>query len=596
MVNSPVPSEHASDLAEGYTDEQVAELKADADAEATAFKTEMRGLLSHLNELYLHQLDADIQPGNPDSDEFMRLTEVREDILDNRRTALRLRDTMENTVADFAAYRKTLPATNPTIRGPVTRRYNQYMAEFRVDEQRHTANAHVVKMTQLLETCNGNLAHVRAQIDLARVAATAPPDAEAAPAADADDGADVANAASAHAPAITETHRRRTEFTRTDISVSSAKDKDHSGRTSRDVDKDFGDSTLPHAPAASSRGRSGGNPLTPDDKRDKVSSTGAGGNPSAVARDTAHPDSSRSVRGNPLPSRDRDTESIFGPFGSDIAVSSSSTSGAASTPLAFTADGTSLLPATDTGPDFSRYGSNPFYIHSVIKLPIPVDVTYTSTKEPLVSQTQLQPLPPESFNGNFAYWPRFRDSFIRLVHAPGRYMSDADRLRYLVQALKGDALAIAAGYNPSHGEGNYHHVTAALEEEFYRPFQACKVLHQEFLQLKPRNGTTEALRHFAEDTVTLVRLLRDYNDDLNRDRLAIEAWMEKIPNQTRLEMCRSLGPDPELTLEDAVRTLRRVVRWQTNAAIFSSSCGLGNQVLHGSSGNPRAITAGPSQS
>ncbi|KAH7705546.1 zinc knuckle protein [Aphelenchoides avenae] len=595
MVDSDVHSEHSAESGaeDGYTVEQ---LKDDADAEATAFNTSMELKLERLAELISQAFSVDTQPGNPDLDELKRLSDVREELLHNRDTTLRLRDVLQRQVHDFDAYHNSLPASKPYIRGPISKRFNQYMAAYQLKARREEALAHADEMGQLLAACDANIVTLEAQVRLARVSAVDPPVADAAPAIDDADGVSGADAAPTLEAegAHTERRRKTDEPVRATTSASSVKKKDQPGRTTRDADRDFGDPTLPHGPDATSRGRSGGNPLTPDDKSSPLSSTGAGGNPSASALDSGGSDSFRRARGNPLPSRDRDTESIFGPLRSDIASSSSSTR-ATSTPLGFTAVGDSLLPTKDTGPDFSLYGSNPFYLNSVVKLPIPVDITYdAATKQPLISQTQLQPLAPPTFNGNFIYWPMFRDDFIRLVHAPGGCLSDAERLRYLTQALNGDALAMIAGYSASHGGGQYHHVTRALEEEYFRPFQACKVLHHDFLQMKPRNGSPEALRQFADLTIQAVNLLRDYDDDINRDRFAIENWMEKIPNQTRLEMCRTLEPAPTLTLEDAVRTLKRVLYSQNNAAIFSPTCGLGHPGQLRSSGNPLAIAAKPS--
>ncbi|KAH7709396.1 Pao retrotransposon peptidase family protein [Aphelenchoides avenae] len=190
-------------------------------------------------------------------------------------------------------------------------------------------------------------------------------------------------------------------------------------------------------------------------------------------------------------------------------------------------------------------------------------------------------------------YPKFRDAFIRMVHAPGRYMSDAERLRYLIGSLRGSATTIAATYTSSHGEGNYHHVTAALEAEYYKPFQACRMLHKYFLELRPKSGTAVELNRFAANTIGIVRLLRDYDDYLNHEKLAVEAWMEKISQAARLEMCRYLEPTSRLSLEDVVRALQKYTSWQQNAYVFSDSCGLGAQYKN-VSGGLQAILAPPS--
>ncbi|KAH7691291.1 gag protein, partial [Aphelenchoides avenae] len=529
MVNTPVPSDNSeagSAVADDRTEEQIRELREEAEEEANAFKTSMKDKLKRLDELMAEDFNVQIQAGNPDLDEFRRLTRIRTQLIDCRSATVRLNDVLQQQMRDFDAYRRTLPAAVPRLRSIANRCYNQCHADFQLDDKEVQARVHADKMSERLQSCEDNLEALRALgIDEGMV--NPPP-----PVADGDRVAEAAPNPPPEAAAIDETP----EEVRADAEASSTKKKDPASHAVPPAADEFGDTTPRHSEARVHE-KAGGYPPT---------------------------------------SRSTGSESIFGPFRSDAATSSSSPD-PASTPLAFTALGKHLLPTKDTGPDFSLYGSNPFYVNSSVKLPIPVDYTFSSTKEPLISQTHLPMLSPETFDGNLLLYPRFRDAFIRLVHAPGRHMSDAERLRYLVGSLKGPALSVVASYTTSHGDGQYHHVTAALETRYYQPFQACRVLHKMFLELRPKNTTAVELNRFADETIAHVRLLRDYNDDLASEKIAVETWMEKIPHTVRLEMCRYLEPSSHLSLEAAVRALQKYTSWQMNASLFADTCGLGPQ-------------------
>ncbi|KAH7697923.1 Zinc knuckle family protein, partial [Aphelenchoides avenae] len=559
--NSEGASQHSEELErsasqQGFTDDDAKEAFAQ---ELIAFNTSVEPKLETLIDLFSQG----------------RLLDLRDALTRDRAMVLRLRAALDHARELLEQRRDELPVTNPANRAVLTKRFNQCIATHRLMDRRQDAQAHAAELTKLLKTCDESIETLETRMIYDDIAAGTPPTGTAPAAADGVNGATATSTPPADATAAEHPHKTP-ELTRTEAHNPSTKDKATPDHPADDAGKDFGDSTSPHASRTALHGGSGGTPLPPSSDRAR------------------HP-SPRRARGTPLPSCHGSDGPIFGPLRSDIAASSSSSTRATSTPLAYTATGKSLLPTTDSGPDFSLYGQNPFYLNSALKLPLPVEVAYDpATKAPIQSQVQLKPLDPPSFNGNFVYWPRFRDDFIRLVHTPGRYLTDAERLRYLKLALKGTALAIASRYNTSHSsDGAYHQVTAALELEFYRPFQARKVLHHDFLELKPPSNNPDALRAFAEDTISAVNLLREYDSDMNRDCIAIERWMEKIPNQTRLEMCRELDVTTDLTLEDAVRALRKVIYWQTTNAIFSPSCGLGRSAAK-SSGTPLAITAGPS--
>ncbi|KAH7709395.1 hypothetical protein AAVH_23367 [Aphelenchoides avenae] len=390
MDNSDAQSQHSSETAadEEYTVEQ---MKADAEAETTAFKTSMDMKLGDLAELMSREFTVNIQDGIPAKDELTRLTETCEEIRHNRNSTMRLREILQKQHADFDAYRLSLPASKPAVRGKISMRYNQYMAAFNLEDRRAEALTHADRMATLLTDCRISIDNLRAEIRLDEVAAADPLDGEAAPAADvadvadAVDDADAADAADAAAAAdavdgvngaiaasipdmaaaIEDLRKKTDELIRAATGTSSAKETKTSGPPTHDAAKEFGDTTPPPS-SRPMHGRSVGIPRPPSDERTDTQS-------------------SRSAGGIPPSSRDGGTGSLFGPLRSDATAISSSTTRASSPPLAFTADGKSLLPTRDTGPDFSRYGSNPFYLNSSVKLPIPIDYTYTSTKEPFAS-------------------------------------------------------------------------------------------------------------------------------------------------------------------------------------------------------------------
>ncbi|KAH7693601.1 Zinc knuckle family protein, partial [Aphelenchoides avenae] len=533
IVDDDDGSQHSEALGshDGFTD---ADAKEAFEQELIAFKNAVDPKLAVLAYLFSQGFTVTVQPGTPDRDELTRLLDVCDKLIRDRARMVKLQVAIDDSQDELEAYRKTVPVSKSQLRSAMTMKFNKTIAAYNIMEVRRDVDARAAQWDVKLKMCEQALNDLQAPILLESTTLDATLDAEKTP--DTSHGGDEATAS--YTPpkdgTATDRHHKMSELDRAETRIPLTKGKDATA-------DEFGDKSPPDASRTPLHG---------------------GG-------------------------------SLFEPFRPEVTTSSTHSTRAPSSPLAFTAEGKGIATVKDSGADFSLYGSNPFYLNSSVKLPLPLEIAYDSmTKTPVISQTQLKPLDPPTFTGNFIQWPRFRDDFIRLVHAPGRYLTDAERLQCLKQALKGDALVIASWYNASHSDAVYHKVTAALEEEYYRPFQARKVLHHEFLELKPKSNNSAALRNFAEATITYMNLLREYNIDLNRDCIAIEKWLEKIPGQTRLEMCRDLDLTADLALEDAVRSLKRVIIWHTS--ILSPNCGLGQSSAK-SGGTPLAIAAGPSE-
>lgn len=96
-----------------------------------------------------------------------------------------MRESFWRTYFDFDAYRKSLPASNPTIRGPISKRFNQFMGTFDLDERRQAALDYANQLGTKLTACRVNLETRQAQISLEEVVAEEPHDADVARGAEA---------------------------------------------------------------------------------------------------------------------------------------------------------------------------------------------------------------------------------------------------------------------------------------------------------------------------------------------------------------------------------------------------------------------------
>ena len=78
------------------------------------------------------------------------------------------------------------------------------------------------------------------------------------------------------------------------------------------------------------------------------------------------------------------------------------------------------------------------------------------------------------FNGDHAQWPLFYQNFLEMIHN-NKYLTDAERVQYLVSKLSGPALSITAGILPV--ASNYQILWTLLVERY----QDQRVLATQYL-------------------------------------------------------------------------------------------------------------------
>ncbi|KAH7721646.1 Zinc knuckle family protein [Aphelenchoides avenae] len=264
-------------------------------------------------------------------------------------------------------------------------------------------------------------------------------------------------------------------------------------------------------------------------------------------------------------------------------------------PLRYTAEGTptSTGPsAADTGADFSVYGSDPFYVNSTVKLPLKSSVGTPTGKEPNPPPLPLSALPITPFEGDPRHYPRFRDAFIRMVHAPGRHLEDIDLLDYLLHSLKGDPRRFAESYSYTGGD-SYHRITAQLEHRYYDPALARRLLEKELDDMRPVNDNLLDLQRYADDWVRVCGELLTFRENILDNSAYYNRFMEKLPHAVRLELFRNEHEYNEFNLEAAIIELQESIKWHRKATAFQSLDGppqLGPGTLGGS--RFKAVTNG----
>ncbi|KAH7721218.1 Zinc knuckle family protein [Aphelenchoides avenae] len=211
-------------------------------------------------------------------------------------------------------------------------------------------------------------------------------------------------------------------------------------------------------------------------------------------------------------------------------------------PLRFNADGKPRTTSDDkkryddavkSGADFSAYNGNPFYQNSSVKLPIlPSECVPSGTdKYPAPPPLVFKGITDAPFTGDIRLYPRWRDAFIRLVHAPGRVMQDADRLLYLKQCLKGLPLDLADRY--SIDDVGYQYATAALEKRFYNPQQARFALRKDLQDLRAPASTYADILRFEQDLVHICGNFRQAGEDITANSWCFDLVMAKLPQSVR---------------------------------------------------------------